>query len=88
MMDLNGLIQIVADTFFGSDVVVAGIVIYSAVLLVILALTRRAFITLLIALPVTFVFTQLHVLSQDMMIMLIIVVVLGLAYTSRNMWRD
>ena len=88
MMDLNGIIDVLASTFFGGDTVVAGIVIYSMVLLIILALTRKAFITLLISLPVTFVFTSLNVLSQEMMILMIIVVVLGLAYTSRGIWRD
>lgn len=88
MMDLNGLIEVLADTFFGGDVTIAGIVIYTAVLMVVLALTRKAFITLLIALPVTFVFTSLNILSHEMMIMMIIVVVLGLAYTSRGVWRD
>ena len=71
MMDLNGIIDVLASTFFGGDTVVAGIVIYSMVLLIILALTRKAFITLLISLPVTFVFTSLNVLSQEMMILMI-----------------
>lgn len=88
MIDLNGLIEVLADTFFNGDVTIAGIVIYTTILMIILALTRKAFITLLVALPVTFIFTSMNVLSHEMMIMMIIVVVLGLAYTSRGVWRD
>ena len=88
MMDMNGFIQLVADTLFGGDVTIAGIVIYSMVLLVVLALTRKAFVALLVSLPVTFVFTQMNIISQELMIMLIIVAVLGMAYTSRTMWKD
>ena len=88
MMDFNGLVDVVAQTFFGGDVTIAGLVIYSMVILVILALTRRAFITLLISLPITFIFTTLGWLPQEMVILLIIVAVLGMAMTSRNIWKD
>lgn len=81
--------EIIGDTFFGGDTTLAGIVTYSIIIMVILALTKRAFVTLLISLPVTFVFSQMGVITQDLMILLIIVAVLGMAMTSRNMWgRD
>lgn len=88
MMDVKELMDIIGNTFFGGDAQIAGIVVFSIIVLVILALTRRAFITLVIVLPVTFIFTSLGVLPQDLMILLIIVAVLGLAMTARGIWRE
>lgn len=61
---------------------------YVVVLLVLFALTRKTQQTLIIALPTTFIFNVLGVLSTDMMILLIIVTVLALAFTARNAWRS
>ena len=88
MIDLQGLIQVLADSFFGGNTLFGGIVILTMVMLVVVALTRNAFVSLLISLPVTFVFSSLNIIPQEMMILMIIVAVLGLAYTSRNIWRD
>ena len=76
------------DSFFGGDSVIAGIVIYTMVLLVLIVFSKKLSTALIVALPVTYVFSLLGVLSQDLMILLIIVTVLGLAYTTRDVWRD
>lgn len=88
MIDLQGLIQLISDVMFGGDTMLGGIVIMAVVMLVIVALTRSAFVTLVIALPVSFIFSTLKIIPQELMILMIIVAVLGLAYTSRNIWRD
>lgn len=61
---------------------------YILVLVAIFALTRKTTQTLIIGLPVTLVFSFLGVLSTDLMILLIIVSVLGLAATAQKIWRD
>ena len=58
------------------------------VLLVLIVFSKKLSTALIVALPVTYVFSLLGVLSQDLMILLIIVTVLGLAYTTRDVWRD
>lgn len=87
-MNLTELMDVIGNTFFGGDAQLAGIITYAIVIMVVLALTRRAFITLVVSLPVTFVFTSLGILPQDLMILLIIVAVLGLAMTARGIWKD
>lgn len=88
MMDFTELMDIVGNTFFGGDSTVAGVVIYSIIIMAVLAITRRAFVTLVVSLPVTFVFSTMKILPQELMILLIIVAVLGMAVTSRHIWRD
>ena len=68
---------------------IGGIVIYIAVLAVMLVLSKKNINTaLILSLPVTLVFTTLGILSSDVSILLIIVTVLGLAYKTREIWRD
>lgn len=88
MMDFNTLIQLIGEQFFNGDVTLAGMAVFSLVIMVVLALTKKAFVTMVVALPLAFIFNQLGVLSSDLMILLIIVAVLGMAMTSRNMWKD
>lgn len=88
MMDITELLQIIGDTFFGGNAELAGVVVYSILIMVVLALTRKAFITLVVSLPITFVFSELKIIPTELMILLIIVAVLGMAYTSRNIWKD
>lgn len=87
MLDLNDLLDILATSFLDGNVAIAGILIYIAALIVIFALSRNVMNTLLISLPVTLVFSMLGILSTDVMLLMIIVTVLGLAYTARNSWR-
>lgn len=66
---------------------IAGILIYAAVMIIIFAVTRNTTHSLLISLPITLVFSMLNILSTDLMILLIIVTVLGLAFTTKGVWR-
>lgn len=88
MMDFKNILQVIADSMFGGDLTIVGLLAYSVIILIVLGLTRKAFPTMIIALPVTFVFNLMGFINQDMMILLIIIVVLGLAWTSRNVWKD
>lgn len=88
MIDFQSLIELLGDTFFQGDTTLAGVAIFTLLLMVVLALTKKAFVTLIVSLPLTFIFSQMGILPTDLMILLIIVAVLGLAYTSRNVWKD
>lgn len=79
--------EIFATSFLDGDMAIAGILIYAAVMIVIFAVTRNTTHSLLISLPITLVFSMLNILSTDMMILLIIVTVLGLAFTTKDVWR-
>lgn len=88
MISIDQFQSLLGDSFFGGDDVIAGIVIYSVVLLIILVMTKKASVGLIVALPATYIFSLLGVLSQELMVLLIVITVLGLAYTTRDAWRD
>lgn len=88
MLSLNDIQQIMADSFFNGSMDIAGTVIFIGAILGILAITRNMFYALLTGMGVTLLFSMLGVLSTNIAILMIIVSVLGLAYTSRNIWRD
>lgn len=88
MLSIFDIQELVSTSFFDGDMQIAGIVMYILVLVAIFALSRKTTQTLIISLPVTLVFSIIGVLSTDVMILLIIVTVLGLAATAQKVWRD
>lgn len=88
MLSLYDVQDLVSTSFFDGDTQIAGMCMYILVLVAIFALSRKTSQTLIIAIPVTLVFSALGVLSIDLMVLLIIMTVLGLAFTARNVWRD
>lgn len=88
MLSIYDIQELVSTGFFDGDMQIAGIVMYILVLVAIFALSRKTTQTLIISLPVTLVFSIIGVLSTDVMILLIIVTVLGLAATAQKVWRD
>lgn len=82
MITLDQLQSLLSDQFFNGNDMVAGLLIYTVAILCIFVLTKKSSIALIVALPITFVFNQLGFVAQDMMLLLIIVTVLGLAYTT------
>lgn len=88
MLDLKDITQIVADTFAGGNTEIAGMLIFTVCLAIVFIFVRSVFASLIISLPMSFIFSTLGIVSQDMMILLVIVAVLGLAFTSRKVWGD
>lgn len=84
LSDFNGIL---ANSFFDGSTTVAGLVIFTFVMLIIFSLVRSLKTVLIIMLPVTLIFSVLGIISTDMMILLIIVAVLGLATAARDTWR-
>lgn len=88
MLSIFDLQDLISTSFFDGNLSLAGMVMYILVLLVLFALTRKTQQTLIIAIPVTLVFSAIGVIPTDLMILLIVVTVLALAFTARNVWRD
>ena len=86
MIDFSELTGIVADSFFGGNLELAGLVIFSFALAMMFALTKSPYATLILAMPIAFVFSSMGFIGEDMLILLIIVIVVGLAYSGRNIW--
>lgn len=79
--DLQGLI---ADTLFNGDLTIAGLLMFAFIIGVLFALVKNITAVLLITLPIILVFSSMGILSGDMVILLIIITVLGLAMSARS----
>ena len=88
MLDFTDITQIVADTFCGGNTEIAGMLIFTVCLAIVFIFVRKAFAALVISLPMSFIFSTLGIVSQEMMVLLVIVAVLGLAISSRKVWSD
>ncbi len=88
MISFNDFQQILASNFFDGDLQIAGIIMYIGVILLTIAVSRSTFYALIIGLAATMLFSTLGILDTELTVLLIVVSVLGLAYTARNVWRD
>lgn len=82
MMQFADIQFAIAQTFLGGNMAMGGVIMYAVVLALVLAITRNPFTALILGLPITVLFTGLGILSGDMTIIMIIVIVIGLAFTS------
>lgn len=88
MITIQAIQDLIADTFFGGNLTIAGIVMYSAVLLLVFLLLKDKHTALIISIPLTFVFSILGIVDTNLMLLLLIVAIFGLALQSRKIWRD
>lgn len=88
MLSIYDFQDLVSISFFGGDMNIAGMVIYVVVLMAVFALTRKTTQTLVLSIPVTLIFSAIGVLSTDLLVLIIIVTVLALAFTSTKVWRE
>ena len=88
MISIQTIQDMIADQFFGGNLTIAGILMYSAVLLLIFLLIKDKQSALIISIPLTFVFSILGIVDTNLMLLLLIVAIFGLALQSRKIWRD
>ena len=88
MLDLNSITQMLANDFFAGNTDIAGMVIFTICLAVVFVFVKKVFAALIISMPMAFIFSTLGIVSQELMILLVIIAVLGLAFTSRKIWSD
>lgn len=89
MITIDQFVDILADSLFSGDIGIAGIVVFAVTLAVIFMLmNKNIFGSLLIAIPVAFVYSAMGILSADMMVILIVVCVLGMATVSKKTLGD
>lgn len=87
MISMFDFQELLSTAWFEGDLQIAGLAIFTVVLLLIFALTRKMNQSLLLAIPVILIFAALGVLNTDLVVLLIVITVLGLAFTVRNTWR-
>lgn len=84
MITLNDIQYMLGDSFFNGDLTLAGLALFGIALIMVFVLTKNVFQSLVIGLVATGIFSYMGLLTSDMMILLIIIIVLGLAMTARN----
>ena len=80
-------IQSVLAGFFDGDTTIAGIVMFVVILGAVFAIFRTATSVLVVMIPTALILSLLGVVSTDVLVILIIVAVLGLAMLARDSWR-
>lgn len=84
MITLSDIQYMLSDTFFNGDLTLAGLGLFAFAIIIVFVLTKNVFQSLIIGLIVTGIFSFMGILSADMMVLLIIVIVLGLAMTAKT----
>lgn len=84
MITLQDIQNILGDQFFNGDLTLAGLGLFAVVIILVFVLTKNVFQSLVVGLIVTGIFSYMGIITSDMMILLIIIIVLGLAMTAKN----
>lgn len=84
MIQLDQLAEIVGNTLLAGNASLAGVLIFIGVIALAFTFTRSVFLSLLLMLPTSFFFGELGVISSDLMLLLILISVLGLAVTAKG----
>lgn len=87
MIQFIDIFEIIGDSFFNGNSMVAGLIILTVVLALVFAFTKNAFAMLLVAMPVTLIFSYLRVIPDEITIILLLVAVVGLAMSSRAVFK-
>lgn len=87
MIQFSDFIQIVADSFFSGSLYVGGVVVLVTILAVIMAFSKKLTTTMVLGIPIIMIFAYLRVLPDEITLVMLIVIVLGLAYSARGVFR-
>lgn len=84
ILTISDFQSILGATFFNGDLTIAGLAMFAFLVAIVFYVTRNVFQSLIIGLPIMLIFGQLGVITNDMMVLLIIITVLGLAMTAKS----
>lgn len=82
MITFSTIQEILAETFFDNDLQIAGIMMYIIFLTIAFYVTKNLVAVMVVSIPLTLVFASMNILSGDLLIVMIIVIVIGLAITA------
>lgn len=86
MIDFDTVIRILGDTMFDGNIGIGGTVVLVVILAVVMAITRKALTTLVLAIPLIMIFAVMGYLPSEIGIMMLVVVALGIAMESRGVF--
>lgn len=79
MLSITDIQTIIAGSFFDGSMPVAGMALFAVALLVVFKVTKNILHSLMVAVPVLLIFSTYGIIGGDLLMVLIIVIVLGLA---------
>ena len=79
MITFTTIQEVLAENFFDNNMMIAGLIMYVVFLAIAFSITRNLTAVMLISIPVTLIFASMGILSGDILIVMIIVTVVGLA---------
>lgn len=86
MIQLNDIFQILADSFLGGDVALAGVIVMLAVLCAVMAFSKKLITTLLLAVPIIMMFAYMQYIPQEIGLVMLLIVALAIAFESRGVF--
>ena len=86
MIQLNDVFQILADSFLGGDVALAGVIVMLAVLCAVMAFSKKLITTLLLAVPIIMMFAYMQYIPQEVGLVMLLIVALAIAFESRGVF--
>ena len=79
MITFTTIQEVLAENFFDNNMMIAGLIMYTVFLALAFAVTKNLVAVMLISIPVTLIFASMNILTGDLLIVMIIVTVVGLA---------
>lgn len=86
MLSLLDMQDILGWTFFDGSTQIAGIAMYVAVLAIMFVFCKNKGHALILAMPITLIFSLLGVLDSSVTVLLIIVIALSLAFQAKRVF--
>lgn len=87
MIQFNDIFQIVADSFFGGNVGLAGVVVLVGVLAFIMVLSKKLQTTLILAVPVIMMFALMGWLPPEIGLVMLVIISLYIAMETRGVFN-
>ena len=82
MITFSTIQEVLAETFFDNNMQVAGMMMYVILLIIAFVITKNLIAVMVISIPLTLIFASMNILSGDLLIVMIIVLVVGLAISA------
>lgn len=79
MITFSTIQEVLSETFFDNNMQIAGIMMYIIFLVIAFWVTKNLVAVMVISIPMTLIFASMNILSGDLLIVMIVVIVVGLA---------
>lgn len=86
MITANELQDIIGLEFFEGNLEIAGVIMYIVILALMFVFIKNRGQAMILALPVTMVFSMMGILAADVTILLLIVIALALAFNAKRVF--